>query len=184
MGSWGDGVTGARNGLAVIVTVLIASCAGGNGASDFDSYSIRVREDARGYRYAFDAPTNRVVEALPEVYTYFGFPGGLATSTDDLLFISPTATAEGRIYAEEPNSLYLDCGRVLGGPRADTHILQFALVTRIVALDTGGSEVEIIIDGRARDRVHQTNAVPCRGTGKLEGQVAALLGNRLRGSSS
>ena len=62
-------------------------------------------------------------------YRYLGFPGGLASRTDEILFISPTATAEGRIYNEEPNSLNLDCGKVLGGPRADSHIVQFVIVT-------------------------------------------------------
>jgi hypothetical protein len=121
------------------------------------------------------------LETLPEVYRYVGFPGGMASSRDALVFISPTATAEGRIYREEPNSLYLDCGAVLGGPRADSHILQFVIVTRIVPLETGGSEIEVIVDGLARARTHNSNAVPCRGTGRLENQIAALLRSRLAG---
>lgn len=175
-------VTGVRCILAVVVTPFMVSCmSGSGGSSTFDQFSIRYRADARGYSYTFEAPTDRIVETLPEVYEYLGFPGGLASHTDELLFVSPTATAEGRIYDDEANSVYLDCGTVLGRPRADTHILQFVLMTRIVPLETGGSEIEVIVDGRARDRAHNMNAVPCRGTGKLEGQIAALLRSRLTG---
>lgn len=175
-------VTGVRSTLAVLATTFVVSCAGGGGGpSTFDSYSIRYRADARGYRYSFATPTERIAEALPDVYRSFGFPGSLASNSDALLFISPTATAEGRIYAEVPNSDYLDCGTVLGGPRADTHIVQFVIVTRIVPLEAGGSEIEVIIDGLARDRAHNTNAVPCGGTGKLEAELAALLRTVLAG---
>lgn len=160
---------------------MIVSCAGGGGGSStFDEFSIRYRADSRGYRYTFASPTERIVEALPEVYRYFGFPGALASDEDELLFISPTATANGRIYDEEPNSQYLDCGTAVGArPRADSHVLQFVLMTRIEPLESGGSEIEVIVDGRARERAQNSNAVPCRGTGKLEGEVAALLGTLL-----
>lgn len=175
-------ITRVRSTLAVFVAPLVLSCAaGGGGSSTLDGYSIRYRADARGYRYTFASPSDRIVEALPEVYRYLGFPGGLASSTNELLFISPTATTDGRIYNEEPNSLYMDCGTVLGGPRADSHILQFVIVTRIVPLESGGSEIEVIIDGLARQRSTNTNAVPCEGTGRLEDQVAALLRSLLAG---
>ena len=175
-------VTGVRSALVVLVTPFLASCGGGGGGSaPLDQYSIRYREDARGYRYTFESPAERVVEALPEVYRYLGFPGGLASNSDELLVISPTATAEGRIYQEEPNSLYMDCGTVIARPRADSHVLQFVIVTRVIPLETGGTEIEVIVDGRARERAHNMNAVPCRGTGKLEGEIAALLRSRLAG---
>ena len=174
--------TGVKSKVAVLVTPFIVACAGsGGGSSEFDSFSIRYREDARGYHYTFAAPADQVLQALPDVYQYFGFPGALASDTDQLVFISPAATAQGRIYQEEPNSLYLDCGTLLDGPRADTHLVQFAIMTRIVPLEAGGSEIEIIIDGLARARDHNINPVPCRGTGKLEGQIATVLRSRLAG---
>ena len=166
----------------LVVTPFIVSCGGGGaGSSTLDQYSISYRADARGYRYTFAVPAERVAEALPEVYRYLGFPGGLASDPDEMLFISPTATAEGRIYDDEPNSRYLDCGSVMARARADTHILQFVLVTRIIPLDAGGTEIEVIVDGRARERAHNMNAVPCNGTGRFEDQVAALLRSRLAG---
>lgn len=177
-------VTVFRSTLALLATPVLVSCAGGGGgggggAETFDRFSIQYREDARGYRYTFDAPADRVLETLPEVYRYLGFPGSRASNSDELFFISPTATAEGRIYDDALNSQYLDCGIVMARPRADTHILQFVLVTRIDPLEAGGTEIEVIIDGRARERAHNMNAVPCRGTGKLEGEIAALLRTRL-----
>jgi len=171
--------TSVRSALASLVALVLASCASGGaggGNGDFDSYSVSYRADARGYRYTFASSTDRVVEALPEAYGYLGFPGNLATNSDELLFISPSATAEGRIYDDAPNSSYLDCGRGVGATaRADSHIVQFALVTKIVSLETGGSEIEVIIDGRARERAHNMNAIPCQGTGKLEAELAAVL---------
>lgn len=177
-------VIGVRRTFAFLVTPFIVACAGGSGSGatagggsgDFDNYSVRYRGDARGYRYTFDASTDRVVETLPEVYRYLGFPGSLASNSDELLFISPSAVAEGRIYDDAPNSTYLDCGRGIGATaRADSHVVQFVIMTRIMPLDTGGSEIEVIVDGRARERAHNMNAVPCEGTGKLEGQLAAAL---------
>jgi len=169
---------GRKGVLALLLTPLFVSCAGGGGGSrgrDLDRYSIRYRTDVQGYHYALDYSAEAVVEALPGVYEHLGFPGGLASNQDDLLFISPTARAEGRIYPDERNSDYLDCGRGTSGPRADSYILEFVVVTRIVPIDPGGSEIDVIVDGFASDRYHNTNAVPCRGKGKLEGQVADLL---------
>ena len=166
--------------LALLLSPVVVSCASGGGSSDFDSYSITVRDDARGYKYTLEASAERIIDALPIVYEYFGFPGGLASNQDGLVFISPTATAEGRIYEEAPNSDFLDCGATVGArQRADTHIVQFAVITRIVPLDAGGTEIEIILDGRARERAQRLNAVPCRGKGKLEGEIAALLRSRV-----
>ena len=170
----------ARSTLAVLVAPLLASCAGGGGASStFEQYSISYRADMRGYRYTFEAPAERVADALPEVYQYLGFPGSLASNSEDLVFISPAATAEGRIYPDELNSAYLDCGTVMARPRADSHVLQFVLVTRIVPLDPGRTEIEVVVDGHARERAHNQNRVPCSGTGKFEGEIAALLRSRL-----
>lgn len=171
--------------MAILLAPVLVSCASGGGGGsrngDFDSYSVSYRADARGYRYTFASTTDEVVNALPEAYRYLGFPGNLATNADELLFISPSATAEGRIYDEAPNSAYLDCGTGIGATkRADSHIVQFALITRIVPVETGGSEIEVIIDGRARERAHNMNAVPCEGTGKLEGELAAVLRTLLR----
>lgn len=170
--------TGMRSILAVLVTPFIVSCAsgGGGGRSDVpDRYSISYRSDVEGYHFAFDSSADEIVEALPEVYRLLGFPGSLASSSDELLFISPSARAEGRIYEDERNSAYLDCGRGTTGPRADTYLLQFVVVTRVVPLEPEGSEIEVIMDGSANDRYNNVNAVPCRGTGKLEGQIADLL---------
>jgi len=99
----------------------------------------------------------------------------LATNSSDLVFISPSAQAIGRIYLEALDSEFLDCGVGLTGPIADTHMVQFAIVTRIHQNDTGGATIEVIVDGFARDRYHNMNPVPCRGTGKLEGEIAELL---------
>ena len=174
-----------RRTLAIVLAPLLASCASGGGSrsnGDFDSYSVRYRADARGYHYTFASSTDEVVDALPDAYRYLGFPGNLATNSDGLIFISPSAMAEGRIYDDAPNSAYLDCGRGVGAtPRADSHIVAFTIVTRISALDTGGTDIEVFIDGRARERAHNMNAVPCQGTGKLEEELADVLGTLLRG---
>jgi len=174
--------SGVRGALAVLLALPMLSCAGGGGRSPIpDDWSVRYRADARGYRFAFDAPPDRIVEILPDVYGYLGFPGALATNSEDLVFISPTATAEGPIYEGERNSSYLDCGTGTARPRADTDVLRFAVVTRIVPLESGGSEIEVIVDGqaRAKQRANNRNSIPCRGTGRLEGQVAALLRSKL-----
>ena len=169
-------IASLRSTLAGLATPLIVSCAGGGGGSDaLDRYSIRYRTDVQGYRFTFESSADQIVETLPEVYGRLGFPGGLASNRDELLFISPSARAEGRIYEDEPNSNYLDCGRGIAGPRADSYVLEFAIVTRIVPLEAGGTEIEVIVDGLARNRDHNLNNVPCRGTGKLEGQLADLL---------
>jgi hypothetical protein len=162
--------------LALLLTSFMVSCASGSGGAEaLDSYAISYRADLKGHRYSFASSADRIVEALPDVYGRLGFPGSLASSRDDLLFISPSASAEGRIYEGERNSEYLDCGWGTTGPRADSYLLRFVIVTRIVPVGAAASEIEVIVDGSAHDRYNDVNAVPCRGTGKLEGQIANLL---------
>ena len=167
--------------LAGPITLLLMSCTtGGGGQTDFDSFSVRFRADMEGHRYTFAAPVEEVLDALPDAYRQVGFPGGLASNSEELLFFSPSARAEGRIYAEERNSEYLDCGTGIAGPRADSQLLEFVIVTRIEALETGGTATNIFLDGFATDRYNSTSSVRCQGTGKLEGQIAGILRVLLR----
>ena len=170
-------VTPVRSALAVFVIPFIASCAGGGGgyATALDGYSISYRPDLEGVRYSFESSADQVVETLPRVYQQLGFAGSLASSQDEILFISPGLRAEGRIYEDEPNSEYLDCGQGTTGARADSYLLEFVLVTRVDVLESGGSEIEVIVDGFAFDRYNRSDRVSCLGTGKFEGQIAALL---------
>jgi hypothetical protein len=168
---------GVKRTLGIVVTSLALACASsGEEAASLDRYEVRYRADARGPRYTFNSPPEQIVAALPDVYGFFGFPGSLTSDRNQMLFISPNARAEGRIYNDAANSQYLDCGTAMGAtPRADTHVVEFAIITRVVPLETGGSEIEVIIDGTARDRAHNSTAVPCKGTGRLESELATRL---------
>jgi hypothetical protein len=177
LNSEGDVVTPVRRALTVLVAPFVVSCAGSTGgyATALDGYSVSYRTDLEGVRYSFEASADQVVETLPLVYEQLGFEGSPASSPDQLLVISPTLRAETRIYENERNSEYLDCGQGMTGPRADSYLLEFVLVTEVDALETGGSEIEVIVDGFAYDRYNRSDRVSCRGTGRFAGQIAAVL---------
>ena len=71
-------------------------------------------------------------------------------------------------------SAYLDCGRSLAGPNADTQEVTMKMLTQIVPTAIG-SEVRVQITATAQNRAHDGAEVPCRSNGRLESRMVEIL---------
>lgn len=139
-----------------------------------DRFTIYFRDDAYAHATAVDAPVDEVWKVVPAVFRELGYPGAQASGAG-YVFITPNLQIRGRLYPEEPNSKYIDCGTGITGARADSYVVWFAIVTRVRPGAEGGSIVETAIDGNARDRAHSSNAVRCSGTGVLERAIGEMI---------
>lgn len=171
--------------IVLIVPFLLAGCGGSTGgpkaARDLElpeRYFVRFRADADPHRSTVPAPLAQVEEAIPFAYRQVGFPVGRAGGGDNL-FITPTLRIKSQLYEGERTSKYIDCGSGPGGPRADLYQVEFVLLTRLRPDGGERTIVETILDGRAKDRAVSAYPVACRGTGRLEGEIAELLRRRV-----
>ena len=163
-----------------VVSGFLCACAGGAGSGEAtvpQEYTIEYRASLKGEEFSVEAAPERIASVLPDVYERLGLPTAQASNTDELAFITPALRITGVLYEGSRNSEYLDCGRGFSTARADDPeiVLVFFVLTRIRPDGSGGSVVESIVDGHAENRFHSTNPVPCRGTGKLEAEIAGMI---------
>jgi hypothetical protein len=140
-------------------------------------FSILFRPNGSHSSDVVAAPIQQVRQLLPDAYRVIGFPGKPAAGPDgEQLFITPHMEISGPMYPGERTSDYIDCGASpTTGKRSDEYVVTFVIVTRLESTAEGGTRVQTLIDGHARDRTLGGNSVPCHGTGKMEGQIADLL---------
>lgn len=180
-----------RRAAVPLVLSLLAACAGPSGGPPApvaegspalpDRFTIQYRAD-RGIHESFvERPVEEVADLLPEVYQHLGLPVAPASNTETLTFITPTLKIQGRHCEGELNSEYFDCGAGLRGRQADHLPIDFVAVTELLPDEAGGTVVRTLVDGTAFDRYRSTQSYPCRGTGKLEAQIAELLERRITG---
>jgi hypothetical protein len=86
------------------------------------------------------------------------------------IYVTPWLKIEHRLYPDESNSLYLNCGLTMGGsqPAADEYRVIFAIMTRLSSTPAGETEVDIIVDGTAQDMKERFQPVRCNGRGRFE----------------
>jgi len=156
-----------------------ANSGAGGGLETPERFTTFFRGDAVPHRTVVQAPIDVVWRALPQVYREFGYPGATASNTEERIFLTPHMQIRGRLYEGEANSKYIDCGIGMTGPRADTHDVHFAIVTRVRASSETETLVETLIDGTARDRSATGGSTLCKGTGLLEQAVVEALIARL-----
>ena len=114
---------------------------------------------------------------LPASVESLRLPGRPAAYPEDKVYVTPRLKIEHRLYPDESNSLYLNCGITLGGsqPAADEYLVIFALMTRLTATPAGETEVDIIVDGTAQDMKERFQPVRCNGTGRFEEAIIARI---------
>ena len=172
--------------LVVLGGLGLAGCASsGGGASSAPragpTYSVAFRSDALPVRRVVAAAPDSVWAALPRAFSAMGYPGGPSTRSGERWYLTPAMTPTGgTIYQGKQNSLYLDCGRSRTGLAADEYEIAFAILARIFPQRDGGTLVEILVDGTARDRTSSSNSVFCSGTGVIEGALLDRLERLLR----
>jgi hypothetical protein len=167
--------TGSLLALAGLGLVACATNASSNAGTsrDRETFAVSFRSDAAPAKRVLPAPVQAVWAALPQVFADLGYPGGPSARPEERVYLTRSLTVRGRLYEGDLNSDYLDCGRTPAGPpAADTYEITFAILARLTPRATDSTLVEVLVDGRARDRTQSSNPVFCSGTGRLE---AALL---------
>lgn len=181
-----------RAALAAAISLTLA-CAGGTAGSPTparapldapERFSILFRPNGSHSSDLVAAPIGQVWQLLPDAYRVIGFPGAPAAARDgEQLFATPHMEISGPMYPGERTSDYIDCGSSpTTGKRSDEYVVTFVIITRLEAAE-GGTRVQTLIDGHARDRTLGGNSVPCHGTGKMEGQIADLLKRSVSGGA-
>lgn len=155
--------------LLLTASGLACASAAGGPARMFAPYLVGT---VAPHRSQVAASVERVSAALPEAYELMGFPVQPDESLGELTFVTPELKIDGPLYEGEMNSDYLDCGVGDDGVRADVYGVRFAVLTRLVPDPSGGTTVETVLSGFAADPAGE---VACRGTGKLEGDIAHVL---------
>ena len=85
-----------------------------------------------------------------------------------------------RLLAGKLPSTWLDCGSKLGLKNADNNTLLLNIMTAVVPSPDSGSVLQTQITGVAQPEERTSNPVQCTSNGKLEAQLAGLVGARIR----
>lgn len=174
--------------LAIFVALGGAGCAARGpttgGSGEGDRFAAWYRRDAVPVRRVLRAPIETAWAVLPQVFVELGYPSGPHVYAEERVYVTPTLKINGRLYAGDLNSLYLDCGHTPEGePAADVYSIAFAIMTRLTRQDAVSTIAEVIVDGTARDRVERSGGVPCTGTGKLEAAILQRLEAGIRSAT-
>ncbi len=123
------------------------------------------------------APVESVWLVLPVVYDRLEIPVGVS---------DPGQRTFGNLgyrahqIGGERLSLYLNCGRGMGGPYADQHSVTLAVLTRLTEAE-GGTMVVTTVDGSARPRAVSGVPGACATKSRLELRLAQLIVEVLEG---
>jgi hypothetical protein len=171
---------GASLSPLLLAALLAGGTGGGGQLITYDVFSEFGDPEATANETFVQASLDRVWEVLPLVYQEMGYPSAPLRGAAERVVTTPILRVHGRLYEGERNSDYLSCGASLTGDRADTYRIQFTMGTRIRAGRDGGTLVETILRGLARDPVTGVGPVQCRGTGRLAREVVLRLQLKLR----
>lgn len=168
--------------LFLVMVAGLAACSGGNSSRGGDPLALPDRFMVT-YRAGLDmkrdtirASVSQAAAALPGVFELVGFPIVPAGNAEVPTFITPQLEITGELFEGEDNADYLKCGTFnLSGDRSDAFVIRFAVIVQLTALESGGTEVGVIIDGEAWDKFLQIPSQGCVGTGKLERDIHATL---------
>ena len=127
------------------------------------------RTDVSHIRRVIPASIEIVWRVLPASVDALQFPGTPSVDSANHIYATPQLKIEGRLYPEESNSRYLECGRTIAGqPAADEYLVIFKVLSRLTSTPAGETEIDIIVDGTAQDMKERSLAVRCHGTGRFE----------------
>jgi len=159
-----------RRVSSLSMTALLIACARAAApAPDAGETSeLRTRRNLAVTSERVSASSSRIWKAMPSAFKALGYEGK-ASATEEMTFVTPPLRITGRLYDDELNSKYLDCGRTpAGGLAADLYGVTFAVFVKVVPVVADASMIEARIDGVARTRNETSGRNRCFGTGKLE----------------
>ncbi len=161
----------------------IATAANPSASDARERFTILFRETGSLVSTVVNAPPEKVWQLLPEAYRTLGLPSAPAEGgSGELMWVTPHLETKGPLFTGERTSHYIDCGEsAVGDQRADAYVVSFVMVTQLQAMPGGQTRVLTLVDGMARNRSSGSNSGPCRGTGRLEQQLAELLAKKAAG---
>jgi hypothetical protein len=178
--------TPCTSSAGVLIILALANC-GPTKRFDQDLegrekvFAVWFRTDVSHVRRVLPAPIESVWQVLPSSFQSLRFPAAPSVYPDEHVYVTPHLKVEHRLYEGESNSLYLDCGHTTGGvPAADAYQVIFAIMAKLTPHASGGTEIDIIIDGTAQDMTQRSLPVRCNGTGRFEEAIIQRLQAGLR----
>jgi len=169
----------------LLLLLAVAGCAPKlrNAASGekVKTFTVWFRAETNHVRGMVREPVDSVWQVLPAAFQFLHFPGAPSVYADDFVYLTPSLKVEHRLYEGESNSLYLNCGYTPAGvPAADAYEVIFAMLARLTPAPGQGTEIEIIVDGTARNMAERSDPVSCTGTGRLEATILQRVEELLR----
>ncbi|HEX2191102.1 MAG TPA: hypothetical protein VHG51_19495 [Longimicrobiaceae bacterium] len=170
---------------SAIALLLLAGCSGAHAVSTPPgSAPATVRTTSEGIEilasgsstastYSIPVPPGGVWPALVRFYGDRGIP---------FTVFDPTSWTAGnqdlqlrRRWAGAPVSAVLDCGTVAGSSIADTYLVRMRLLSSLVPVGTGASELRVQVAGTATNPTAGNRSVRCTSTGRLEQEMLEAL---------
>ena len=177
-------LTGA---VAPLILIAAAACASGANSTqgvagmNGKTYLVDYNSADAKVTHHFDAPPDVTWGVIPLAFNDLHFAGGPSVKGSERLYMTPTLQLPGRLYQDEFNSAYFDCGRTPTGlPAADSYELTFATLVWVDADQPSGSSVRILVNGWGHDRTNTSAVAQCIGTGRLESVFLQAIERRVR----
>lgn len=173
-----------RRWLVVAGITLLAGCAAANTSTERAAGIERTRVMSQGGVLSvqgtrtsgvvsgqFAADASRVWAALPAAYQAIGLEPNRADPNGRILGLENVRVL--RIHGRRL-STFLDCGRGVAGPNADTYEITLRMMTQVVPAGEG-SEAHVQVEAVARNRGTGGSQASCRTTGDLEERMIEVL---------
>jgi hypothetical protein len=173
-----------KSAVSLLALIALAHCAPRATGEAIDRehlFTVWSRKDVSHFTAVLPSAVDSVWRIVPVAFQSLHFPGAPSVYPEERVYLTPYLKVERHLYEGEANSEYLNCGFTQVGERvADVYRVTFAMIARLVAHSTGGTDIDIIIDGSAQNMVERQAPVRCTGTGKLEALVFQTLQDSLR----
>lgn len=135
--------------------------------------NIRVRTDEMRSTFIIAAAPDRVWRALPAAFDSLGVPGGVVDAAARRF--GTTGFRVRRRLGNAPVSRYFDCGQTQIGQNADEYDVQLQVLATLSVGTAGTTDVEVLLDARARPVAFSQGYQSCSTRGTLDTRLIELL---------
>lgn len=136
--------------------------------------NIRVRPDEMRSTFIIAAAPDRVWRTLPAVFDSLGMPAAGVLDAAARRF-GTTGLRVRRRLGSTPVSRYFDCGQTQIGENADEYDVQLQLVVALTAGTAGTTNLDVLLDARARPVAFSQGYQACSTRGTLDKRLVELV---------
>ena len=124
-------------------------------------YHLDSRVDEPKVTQHFDRPADDTWQAIGPSFKDLHYAGSPSANANERLYTTPLLQLRGRLYDDEWNSAYFECGRTAAGlPAADSYELSFVVRVWVDSDTPSGSSVRILVNALGRDRTNPATIAP------------------------